>query len=230
VVVAAIVGAALGSKLLCWIQHPVETWAHRADLGALLHGKSIVGGLLGGLVAVEWVKRWMGIRRPTGDLFVLPLCLGIAIGRIGCFLTGLDDQTFGAATGLPWGVDFGDGVRRHPVQVYEIAFLAAVSVWAARRLGVDGRGGPVGETTRGAATPPGGAHDGLVFRGFMILYLSFRLAVEFIKPDPRIYLGLSGIQLACIAGLLYYGIQAAGRQAAPTPLPALDSGGAAHGG
>jgi prolipoprotein diacylglyceryltransferase len=45
------------------------------------------------------------------------------VGRIGCFLTGLADNTYGTPTGLPWGVDFGDRIHRHPTQLYEIAFL-----------------------------------------------------------------------------------------------------------
>jgi phosphatidylglycerol:prolipoprotein diacylglycerol transferase len=72
-------------------------------------GKMIVGALMGGLLAVEWAKRRLGVTVRTGDLFALPLCAGIAIGRVGCFLTGLEDHTVGAHTTLPWGVDVGDG-------------------------------------------------------------------------------------------------------------------------
>ena len=50
---------------------------------------------------------------------MIPLCLGIIVGRWGCLFAGLADQTFGVPTGLPWGVDLGDGVPRHPVQIYE---------------------------------------------------------------------------------------------------------------
>ena len=179
VIAAAIVGAAIGSKILFWLEDPAITWAHRADAIFLMGGKSIVGGLLGGLAAVEIVKRRIGETRSTGDLFVLPLCVAMAIGRIGCFLTGLDDATIGGATSLPWGIDFGDGVRRHPLPLYEIAALAAIAAWCAvpRR-------------------EPGDA-----FKRFLALYLAFRLGVEFLKPDFGYYLGLSGIQLACIAGL-----------------------------
>ena len=49
----------------------------------------------------------------------------IAIGRVGCFLAGLDDMTYGTPTTLPWGIDFGDGVHRHPVQLYESIAMAA---------------------------------------------------------------------------------------------------------
>ena len=186
VVAAAAVGAVLGSKVLVWLQHPLATWAQRSDPAALLGGKTIVGGLLGGLLAVEGMKRALGETRSTGDLFVLPLCVGLAIGRVGCFLAGLDDHTYGNPTRLPWGVDFGDGVPRHPAQLYEIVALLLVAWWAVR--------------ARGRA----GMREGDVFRGFMLLYLAFRLGLEFIKPDPEPLAGLSAIQIACAAGLLYY--------------------------
>lgn len=47
-------------------------------------------------------------------------------------------------------------------------------------------------------------HNGARFKLFMVGYLFFRLVVEAIKPQPIIVLGLSTIQLACIAGLVYY--------------------------
>ena len=31
----------------------------------------------------------------AGDLFAVPLAVGIAVGRVGCYLTGLDDHTYG---------------------------------------------------------------------------------------------------------------------------------------
>ncbi|MDF2629183.1 MAG: diacylglyceryl transferase [Symbiobacteriaceae bacterium] len=185
VVAGATVGAALGSKVLYWFEQPALTLAHLTDLTYLMAGKSIVGGLLGGLAGVELTKKWIGESRSTGDLFVIPLAAGMAIGRIGCFLTGLADHTHGVVTALPWGVDFGDGIARHPTQLYEMAALAAIALWAGAR--------------RRTAV-----QSGDIFKGFMILYLLFRFGVELIKPDPRPYLGLSGIQVACVGGLLYY--------------------------
>jgi hypothetical protein len=38
----------------------------------------------------------------------------------------------------------------------------------------------------------------------MVAYMSFRLLCDFIKPYPRIFLGLGGIQWACLLILLYY--------------------------
>jgi prolipoprotein diacylglyceryltransferase len=185
IVAAAAVGAAAGSKLLFWLENPLLTWAHRTDLAFLMGGKTLVGGLVGGLIAVELTKRVVGVRRSTGDLFAVPLALGIVIGRIGCFLTGLDDRTHGVATALPWGIDFGDGVLRHPTQIYEIVAIGLLGAWIARRRS-------------GLA-----AVEGDAFKMLMVGYVGFRLAVDFLKPDLR-WAGLSSIQWVCVATLAYY--------------------------
>ena len=191
VIAAAVAGAALGSKLLFWLEDPQMTWRNLHNPAYLLSGKTIVGALVFGLITVELVKHFVGLRESTGDLYAIPLALGIAIGRIGCFLTGLSDDTYGTATTLPWGVDFGDGVLRHPTQLYEIIFLLAMIpvLWrviiAVRESSTTYRAGDV-------------------FKMFMISYMFFRLLCDFIKPYPRILLGLGGIQWACVAILLYY--------------------------
>jgi prolipoprotein diacylglyceryltransferase len=64
----------------------------------------------------------------------LPLAVGVAVGRIGCYLAGLDDFTYGTPTALPWGHDFGDGIARHPVQLYESAAMAAFALFYVVRL------------------------------------------------------------------------------------------------
>lgn len=183
VICGAICGAFLGSKLLViaesWPAYLKQFRATR-DPALWLSGKTVVGGLLGGWIGVEIAKRCVGVAQRTGDSFVIPLAIGIAVGRVGCFLTGLEDHTHGVATNLPWAVDFGDGIPRHPAQLYEIAFVitwtAAISLAGARRR-------------------PGGR-----FRLFLLGYLLFRFAVEFIKPTLRMYGGLSAIQWASLAG------------------------------
>jgi len=94
--------------------------------------RSIEGAVAGAIVAVEFYKRAAGVTMRTGARFALPLAVGVAVGRIGCFFAGLDDFTHGTPTSVPWSHDFGDGVARHPVQLYESATMAAfalVYVW-----------------------------------------------------------------------------------------------------
>ena len=144
-------------------------------------GKTIVGGLLGGWLSVEITKRFAGIQTRTGDLFAIPLCIGIGVGRLGCLLAGLEDDTYGNPTSLPWGVNFGDGIARHPTQAYEILFLAAL---AAALLYLKKR-----------------PHEnGFLFRSFMTAYLTWRLLIDFLKPEPLVA-GMNLIQWACLGGL-----------------------------
>lgn len=180
-IVALVLGAAAGSKLLHHLSHPTLLAEHWREPLFLAGGKTIVGALLGGWLAVELTKRHLGVRRSTGDVYALPLVVGIAVGRVGCFLAGLGDHTYGVATSLPWGVDFGDGVPRHPTQLYEILFLV-----------------PLGVALRHGARL--GSAEGGAFRLFLASYLAFRFVVDFLKPYERIA-GLGGLQWACLFGL-----------------------------
>jgi len=183
IVVAAIVGAALGSKVLSWFETPQETLAHWNDLLFLMQGKTIVGGILGGVIAVELTKKWIGVTQRTGDLFAVPICIGTAVGRLGCFFAGLPDQTYGVATSMPWGVDFGDGIRRHPTQLYEVVFVLGLAWVLAHVRGVRG---------------------GDRFRAFLVAYLFFRLLIEFWKPGIPVLAGMTAIQWSCVLALLWY--------------------------
>ncbi|MBW8780971.1 MAG: prolipoprotein diacylglyceryl transferase [Verrucomicrobia bacterium] len=196
--VGCLFGAWLGSKLLAWAETPAYYWALRHDLRALLGGKTIAGGLLGGWAGVELAKRCLRLKQSTGDLFVYPLAIGTAIGRVGCFLTGLDDRTYGVATTLPWGVDFGDGVHRHPTQLYEsvCVLLLALTLWLA---------------TRRRILPAG-----VLFRLYLTGYFGFRFLVEFIKPRETPLAGLSAIQLASLVGV-FLALRSALRLAHPRP-------------
>lgn len=183
VIAAAAVGALLGSRLLGWLEQvPRIGWAWHVLFVPSGGGKTIVGGLLGGWLAVEVTKKMVGVHSRTGDLFAVALCIGIAIGRVGCFFAGLADDTYGNPTTLPWGVDFGDGIRRHPTQMYELVFLlalAAVLHAYAKRSHV----------------------EGAMFRWFMAAYLGWRMVVEFLKPEP-VVAGLDVIQWAAVVGFL----------------------------
>ncbi|MEZ5440819.1 MAG: prolipoprotein diacylglyceryl transferase [Lysobacterales bacterium] len=183
---AAIIGAALGSRMLWWLEDPATAFAHFPHPLQLISGKTVAGGFIGGWLAVEAIKRWLGDRRATGDLLVYPLLLGLAIGRLGCFLAGVEDGTAGSPTDLPWAWDYGDGIPRHPAQLYEIGFcltLAALLAWRGNRL----------------------PRPGDRFKLFMVAYLGWRVLVEFLKPLPYAWFGvLSGIQIGCALALLIY--------------------------
>ncbi|MRR51019.1 MAG: diacylglyceryl transferase [Rhodocyclaceae bacterium] len=187
VLLGCVLGAAIGNKVVFWIEMP-HLWAQYGGWpGFFLMGQSMVGGLLGGLIGVEVAKKLAGWKPSTGDLFVFPLLLALIVGRVGCFLAGLNDGTHGSPTDLPWGMDFGDGIPRHPAPLYEILFAAGLWWLLARwrqRLA---------------------AESGLLFKLFLAAYLFWRFTIDFLKPVPYAYpLGLSGIQWVCVVALALY--------------------------
>jgi phosphatidylglycerol---prolipoprotein diacylglyceryl transferase len=149
---------------------------------------SIGGAFAGGIVAVELWKRVHGIRVSTGRPLVLPICVGIAVGRLGCLFAGLPDFTYGIATTAPWAVDLGDGIGRHPVQIYESLSMAAFGAvyFRARSNGA-----------RWACDH--------AFQAMIIFYACQRFAWEFLKPYPAV-LGPLNIFHLLMLGLVAYGI------------------------
>ncbi len=182
IIIGAAAGAFIFSRFIGIMENPAlikENWI------LAFGNKSIIGGLLGGLIGVELVKKWIGENHSSGDLFTLPLIVAIGIGRVGCFLAGLSDNTYGVETSLPWGIDLGDGIHRHPTNLYEIGFLAVLH-FSIKRMRAEK------------------LKSGAMFKLFMVSYLSFRFLIEFIKPNEFSFLSLSAIQIGCIAGLIYY--------------------------
>ena len=148
---------------------------------------SIAGVLAGAVVAVEVYKAARGIRGSTGGAFAGPLAIGIAVGRWGCLFAGLPDGTYGSPTTLPWGVDLGDGVARHPVQVYEsLAMTVFLLVY------LDGL----------RRRAPWAMQSG--FYVFCACYGAQRFVWEFFKPYPRLLGGLDLFQFIAL-GLVAYG-------------------------
>jgi phosphatidylglycerol---prolipoprotein diacylglyceryl transferase len=185
VLLAALFGGALGAKLLVVVLHWHTVAARFPDLSALISGRSIVGGLIGGAAGVFLAKRWLGITARTGNLFVPGIAAGVAVGRLGCFLRGC---CYGKPTALPWGVDFGDGVPRHPTQLYEALFMAVVlclGLAAVRRL----------------PNPPG-----LVFALLMIVYFTFRFLIEFVRCEEMSAFGLTFFQWLSAGVVVFYGM------------------------
>jgi len=149
---------------------------------------SIAGALAGGIVAVELWKAAHGVRGSTGGAFVLPICVGIVIGRLGCFFAGLPDYTYGIPANVPWAVDLGDGIGRHPVQLYEsLAMAAFTTVYLRARVRGD-------RWARDHA-----------FHAMIIFYAAQRFGWEFFKPYPAV-LGPLNVFHLLMLGLIAYGL------------------------
>lgn len=184
-VVSLVVGAGLGA----WLSGSLNTLMQSTP--SLSH--SVVGALAGAVAGVEIYKLARGVRGSTGGVFTGPFALGIVIGRLGCLFEGLGDRTYGVATRLPWGIDLGDGVSRHPVQLYEsaamLAFLAIYLAGLARRA------------------------PWAVERSFYVLcawYGVQRFAWEFLKPYPTLA-GPFNLFHLISAALIAYGAGMYGR-------------------
>jgi prolipoprotein diacylglyceryltransferase len=185
IILGAALGALLGSRIVGWLEYPYLDFSVENTF-QILNTKSIMGGLFGGVLGVELAKKIIGEPRSSGDLFTFPIILGIFIGRIGCFLAGTNEFTYGSETTLFTGMNLGDGLARHPLALYELIFLILLffilkKIQQQRSL-----------------------KSGFLFQYFMISYFSFRFFMEFLKPNEFLILGLSTIQYLCIFCLLYY--------------------------
>lgn len=185
IIIGAIFGALFFSRLIAFFESPVlhyeQGWL------AILNNKTIMGGLFGGLLGVELAKKIIGEKQSSGDLFTLPIIFGIIVGRIGCFLAGIKEFTYGIETSSILGMDLGDGLQRHPIALYEILFLVLLFIFIKR-----------------LQQQPNRFENGMYFKIFMIFYFAFRFFIEFIKPNTFFVLGLSSIQYLCLICLLYY--------------------------
>ena len=186
ILIGAAFGAFFFSRIVGNFEDPISLFSEPHPIWFYFANKTIVGGLLGGLLFVEITKKILGVERSSGDLFTYPLILAIVIGRIGCFTAGVAEPTYGLETSLPWGINLGDGIYRHPLPLYEICFL--LFLWFGLvRLEKKYK-----------------LREGVRFEFFMIAYLVYRFSVGFLKPGFRFDFGLTTIQIVCFLGLLYY--------------------------
>lgn len=184
-IVGALIGALVGSRLLAALEDPY-LFLHTPTLLYYYANKTIIGGIAGGIIGVEFTKRLLGIRTNTGDGVVVPLIVAIIIGRIGCQLTGVSDGTIGISCDYPWCFKQGDEFNRHPIPLYEIIELLIMLPLFYHWI----------KTKK--------FRDGFVFRLFIIVYFSFRFLFEFIKDTHPIILSISAIQIVCLVFVFYY--------------------------
>jgi phosphatidylglycerol---prolipoprotein diacylglyceryl transferase len=177
-VLALVLGAAIGGfglgSLNMWIS------------GTPMVARSIVGALAGAIAAIEVFKWARGLKGLTGLIFVPAFATSVVIGRWGCFLSGLSDETHGTQTTLPWGIDLGDGFLRHPVQLYEsfsmAAFLAAALVLMGQRNPWFMRYG---------------------FYALVLFYAGQRFLWEFLKPYGAVIGPFNLFHLVCVGLAIY---------------------------
>lgn len=182
----AYVGGFVGARLLlvvtAWDDFQRDPFEH------LFSGSGWVwqGGVLGGAVAVAWKARRLGL--PLGevaDFSGLALAIGQAVGRLGCQLSG--DGDYGVPTDLPWGMSYPNGVvptldRVHPTPIYEMVGCLLIFAWLWRR--------------RARPHVPGA-----LFGQYLIASGALRLAVEFVRRNPAVGLGLTLAQWVSLVSI-----------------------------
>lgn len=179
-VAAVLFGAGAGA----WVFGTANLWL----TGIHEFGRSIEGALAGAILAIELYKKANGFTSRTGAIYALPVAVGIAKGRVGCLLAGLDDRTYGIPTNAGWGWDFGDGILRHPVQLYESLAMAGFALVYVFMM------------ARGSSF---WRENGFYLAvGF---YAAQRVAWEFLKPYDPVIAGLTIFQLLSIALFVYAG-------------------------
>ena len=194
IVAGTLISGAIGAKLgTVW--RYVEVTGDTSLQGMLMRGgRSILGGLAGAYVGAHGAKRLVGYPRKTGDLFAPAVALGMAIGRVGCFLS----EQVGTPTTLPWGLRLSDatlaripncpyctpGVALHPSFLYEIAFHLVMLVLLLRYF------------------RPRVTVEGDLFKIYLLAYAVFRFFVEFVRGNVVMWHGLSGSQLFLIPSTL----------------------------
>ncbi len=183
ILLGAMVGALIGSRLIAVLESP--QYLSQVTLMTLYKSKTVVGGFLGGLFGVEIAKKIIKVNIASGDIYVVPIIIAVFVGRIGCFLSGVNEPTFGNETTFFTGMNLGDGLKRHPTALYEMVYMVCLLILfhliKNKKL-----------------------INGDRFKMFMVLYFLYRFSVEFIKPYHSLFLYLSSIQWSAIFIFVYY--------------------------
>ena len=211
----------VGAKLYHLLESPAEFFADPVHLLFSPYGFAWFGGLLAGFAAFAFVA-WRIIRHNAAAGHSVTLlsifdagspaaALGYGIGRIGCLLSG--DGDYGIPTSLPWGMSFPNGLvptveRVHPTPIYE--FIAACAIaWWLWNIGAPGAGSTRAkerasqqmDTGTSAVAAPD-KQPGEVFAAYLVLSGAARFLVEFIRINPRSFLGMSNAQTAAAVSII----------------------------
>ncbi len=197
--VAAIFGGGLGCRLItAWEHLPYYTSQGDVPFTYLVahSGKSIIGGIAGGYIAIKLSKKAFRYNISTGDCYAAAIPLAMAVGRVGCLLSELP---LGKPTDLPWGISASESAaqhfttcpycqqKMHPSMIYEIIFhlIAFFVILRYRRLVIV---------------------QGDTLKLYLLAAAIFRFLIEFVRANPEQIFGLTGPQIVLtpLTGLLIY--------------------------
>jgi phosphatidylglycerol---prolipoprotein diacylglyceryl transferase len=196
----------VGAKLYHDLETPAEFFAHPFQMLFTPYGFAWFGGLLAGFTAFILLAKLRRI--PLLEILDAgspAAALGYGIGRIGCLLSG--DGDYGIPTSLPWGMSFPHGLvpttqRVHPTPIYEWIAACAIAGWlwrlGARQVAARGAKAPAKSAPVVVTFHPRGE----IFAAYLFLTGAARFLVEFIRINPRSFLGMSNAQAAAVLSMI----------------------------
>ena len=187
--VRTIIGIILGARLAyVFVYNPTFYLQNPYEIIAIWHGGlSFHGGLIGAAIAGYYFCKKKKINFYTlADIAVIPLALGLALGRLGNFTNG---ELYGRVTNLPWAVKFQDAEGfRHPSQLYEsLKNLMIFSVlWLIKDKSLP---------------------KGFMFWLFVSMYSALRFTVEFFRePDAQLGFVLGFLSMGQLLSIIMFAV------------------------
>ena len=148
-------------------------------------GLSFHGGIIGAAIAgFYFTKKKKVDFYELADIVVIPVALGLALGRLGNFTNG---ELYGRITDVPWSFKFPDAEGfRHPSQIYASFknLLIFFTLW----------------TNKDKQLP-----KGFMFWLFVVMYSALRFTVEFFRePDPQLGFIIGWLTMGQILSIIMF--------------------------
>ena len=191
-----LVGTVLGARIFYVLFYNLPSYlSSPAEIIAVWHGGlSFHGGLIGAIIAGLYFCRKKKISfYELADITVIPLALGLALGRIGNFING---ELVGRITNISWCIDYSQNQFipeipegcRHPSQIY--ASFKNLIIFFALLL-IKEKNLP----------------KGFMFWLFVVMYSTLRFIVEFFRqPDKELGFILGSLTMGQILSILMFAI------------------------
>jgi len=178
-----ILGGIIGGRIGYILSH-LNEFADFFEVFRVWHGgMSFFGGFVfATLFSYIYTKRHKSNFWKYADIFAVPLVIGHAVARIGCYLTG---QHLGSVTNLPWAIYY-EGALRHPIPAYEfiaLLFIASILIYIKRFK----------------------LREGVLISSAVIMYSVIRFFLTFLRMDDPTFFGLTGSQYAALALIIIFG-------------------------
>src|SRR3989338_1825292 len=186
-----IIGTVLGArifyifvyKLPFYLSNPFEMLAIWHG-GLAFHG-GLIGAVIGGILYTR--RKKVGFY-DIADIIVIPLALGLALGRIGNFING---ELYGRITDVPWAVKFPDAEGfRHQSQIYEALknLIIFFTLWLIKNKDLT---------------------KGFLFWLFVVMYSALRFIIEFFRqPDEQLGFIIGFLSMGQILSIIMFAIGA----------------------